>query len=129
RGIHRSGLFLLALVLPLLLMGASPAGAPKSPVLTAMEQELERTWKEVKREPQAPLYFLGYTITDVRAEELSAGNGAITQDDSSHNRGLDVSARVGTPELDNTHQIVGGGGPGFGGATPIPVDDDPDAIR
>jgi TldD protein len=128
-GIRRSGRFLLAVVLLLPLMGASPAGAPKSPVLTAMEQELERTWKEVKRDPQAPLYFLSYTITDIRAEELSAGNGAITQDDSTHNRGLDVSPRVGTPSLDNTHELRGGGGFGGGGATPIPVDDDADAIR
>jgi hypothetical protein len=63
---------------------------------------------------------------------VSASDGAITQEDTTQNRVLDVSARVGAAELDNTHEIRGeGDGPGgFGsGAASIPVDDDPDAIR
>ena len=70
--------------------------------------ELERTWKDVKRDPEAPQHFLGYTITETRAEVISAENGALTTDDRVHNRVLDVSARVGTPELDSTREIRGG---------------------
>jgi TldD protein len=98
-----------------------------------MEEELARTLKEVKRDPEAPLYFLSYTITENRGEVVSAEDGAITRDDTGHSRVLDVTARVGTPELDSTHEIRGddggpGGGFGFGSA-PIPIDDDPDALR
>src|SRR2546421_440539 len=71
-----------------------------------------------------------------RGLAAGAGGGAITRDDSSHSRVLDVSARVGSPDLDNTHEIrSGGGGPGggggfgAGGATSMPLDDDPDALR
>ena len=106
----RCGMFLLGVALVFALLGAAPVHAPQSVVLTAMEQELDRTWKEVRRDPQAPLYFLGDTITETRQEALSAAGGAITQDGSSHSRILDVSARVGSPELDNTHEIRGGGG-------------------
>jgi TldD protein len=129
RPTHR--LCLLVWITPLLLaLGAAPHAPSKSAVLTAMEAELDRTWKEVKRDPETPLYFLGYTVTETRAEVVSAANGVITQDDNAHNRVLDVSARVGTPELDSTHEIRGQGfGPGFGGASSIPLDDDPDAIR
>src|SRR5207237_7452851 len=70
------------------------------------------------------------TITETRAEVVSAANDVITQQDRRHDRILDVSARVGTPEFDSTHEIRGGGPEfGFGGAAAIPLDDDPAAIR
>jgi TldD protein len=132
RHIHRSVTLFASLLLGLLALGAAPQVPTRSVVLTSMETELDRTWKELKRDPQAPLYFLGYTVTETRVEAVSAANGVITQDDTNHGRVLDVSARVGSPELDNTHEIRGEGGGfggGFGGATAIPLDDDPLAIR
>ena len=92
------------------LVGAGPARGPKSVVLTAMETELDRAWKEVKRDPEAPLYYLGYMVTETSGDTVSASNGAIDRDTTAHNRVLDVGARVGTVELDNTHEIRGGGG-------------------
>ena len=75
RHTHRSWAALVSLLVPLLCLGAAPPSAPKSPVLAAMETELERTWKQVKRDPAAPLHFLGYTITENLAEALGAANG------------------------------------------------------
>ena len=46
-----------AILLVLVGGGATPPAGPKSLVMTAMEQELERTWKEVKRDPDAPLHY------------------------------------------------------------------------
>ena len=71
---------LLWMVLLLALPGAAPPSrARQSVVLTAMEQELQRTWRDVKRDPEGPLYFLGYTITETRAEVMGAANGVVTQ--------------------------------------------------
>jgi predicted Zn-dependent protease len=95
-----------------------------------MEQELERTRKELKLESDAPLHFLSYTITETQAEMIAASRGTLSQENRRHDRVLDVTGRVGTPELDSSHEIRGEGfGGGFGGATSIPLDDDPDAIR
>ena len=47
-------------------------------------------------------------------------------------KNIDIDLRVGRPALDNTHAIrgnFGGGGPTGSGATSIPVDDSPEAIR
>jgi predicted Zn-dependent protease len=127
---RRSRIILLWLFLFLLPLGAAPPSGPKSPVLTAMEQELERTGRELKSESDAPLHFLSYTITETKAEVMAAAHGTLTQEDQRHDRVLDVTARVGTPELDSTHEIRGEGfGGGFGGATAIPLDDDPAVIR
>src|SRR3954454_17171336 len=122
---YRSAAIFASLIFWAGALGAAPPTPSRSVLLTAMETELERTWKEVKRDPEAPLFFLGYTITESSGEAISAGNGVITQDDTNHGRTLDVSARVGTPELDSTHEIRGGGGVfggGFGGASAIPLD-------
>src|ERR1700688_3410600 len=107
--VHRIVPYLIGTFFLLSALGAAPHPGPKSAVLTAMEQELERTWKEVKRDPDAPLHFLSYTVTETRAEVVSAANDVITQEDRRHDRVLDVSARVGSPELDNTHEIRGAG--------------------
>jgi TldD protein len=130
---HRLSVIATGAICLLCLTGAAPRAGTKSVVMTAMESELERTLKELKPDPEAPLYFLGYTVTESSGEVVSATNGVIAQEDAGHSRVLDVSARVGSPELDNTHEIRGGGGgPGFGGgggATAVPLDDDVDAIR
>lgn len=119
----------LLILLPLLL-GAAPQESSRSPVLTTMEQELERAMREVEPDPEAPLYFLAYTITETRSEVVSAEGGALTRDDTARSRLLDVTARVGSPELDNTREIRGErGGFGFGGAVSVPLDDDPHALR
>ncbi|MBI4564330.1 MAG: TldD/PmbA family protein [Planctomycetes bacterium] len=109
----------------------------ESPLLQAMEVELERSFSKLKDAGEAPLYFLAYRVYDVESVQVRATYGAI--DDrrrGGRSRSLSVELRVGSPKLDNTHKIRKEGfdlsdfldanmpSPSF-----MPIEDDPDAIR
>lgn len=102
--------------------------APKSPVLTAMEQELERNLNGLKSATPPP-YFIGYTVTEQQRAQVQGSNGALLESQETRVRFLEAQVRVGSYELDNTRNVGDGrGGAGFSG-TQIPIDDDVDAIR
>lgn len=86
---------------------SSNLSAKESPVLSAMEKELSRSFNAFSKEQPAPLYFLSYQITDIERANISASYGAIKEDSKDHSRYVDVDVRVGSPELDNTHEIRG----------------------
>jgi predicted Zn-dependent protease len=102
--------------------------APKSPVLAAMEQELERNLGGLKSATPPP-YFIGYTVTEQQRAQVQGSNGALLESNESRVRFLEAQVRVGSYELDNTRNVGDGrGGAGFSG-TQIPIDDDVDTIR
>lgn len=102
------------------------------PVLTAMSQELNRSFQSLKKAPVPP-YFLAYELTDNRAIQISSSFGALTNSDERRTRILDIDMRVGDFALDNTHPLRGG--PSFGDFTDrlsafkMPLENDPDALR
>ena len=106
----------------------TPAVAKPSPLIGAMQTELERSFKVLGgQDPRA--YFIGYTITDTQRAEVSGSNGALLSSSEGRNRWLQVSVRTGTYTLDNTHKVgeqrMASGGPG----TAIPVDNDEQVVR
>jgi len=106
----------------------TPAVAKPSPLIGAMQTELERSFKVLGgQDPRA--YFIGYTITDTQRAEVSGSNGALLSSSEGRNRWLQVSVRTGTYTLDNTHKVgeqrIASGGPG----TAIPVDNDEQVVR
>jgi predicted Zn-dependent protease len=106
----------------------TPAIAKPSPLIGAMQTELERSFKVLGgQDPRA--YFIGYTITDTQRAEVSGSNGALLSSSEGRNRWLQVSVRTGTYTLDNTHKVgeqrVASGGPG----TAVPVDNDEQVVR
>jgi len=119
----------------MLMPGATFAGPPDTPAITkpspligAMQTELERSFKVLGgQDPRA--YFIGYTITETQRAEVSGSNGALLSSSEGRNRWLQVSVRTGTYTLDNTHKVgeqrVASGGPG----TAIPVDNDEQVVR
>ena len=140
---HKFTRFFAALLAPSLAMGfvvifqpvAAFAGPPdtpavgkRSPLIAAMQTELERSFK-VLGEQRPPAYFIGYTITDTQRAEVSGSNGALLSSSEARNRWLQVSVRTGSYTLDNTHKVgeqrMPSGGPGTG----IPVDDDSEVVR
>jgi len=103
--------------------------APKSPVLTAMEQELERSMTALgPADPAA--YFIGYTITEQQQAEVMGSNGALLSSQEARSRWLEAQVRVGSYDLDNTRK-VGGRERSFqaSAGSPVPIEDDVAVLR
>ncbi len=115
----------------------SLATASKSVVLSAMEEELERSMRKLKHAAAAPLYYLSYSVYDVQTLDIGASYGALGYDDDNRGRSLYVELRVGDKSLDNTHQFRSQApvasplafGRGYSGGGTFPLEDDRDAIR
>jgi predicted Zn-dependent protease len=106
--------------------------AKEDPTLTAMKQELNRSYANLSKAQPVPLYFLEYEIWDDHQINLTASLGALITDQNERHRNLNVDARVGSPKLDNTHEIRGGGFD-FTDYIPsnveVPVDENADALK
>ncbi len=120
------GIFLSVLLLPMLY-------AEESPILRAMQDELQRTVKNLKLEKEKPPYYVAYRIDDITDITIVARFGAIVEDNSEHNRNLYVDLRVGNYNFDNSNFVPSSGYEfRFGSmenATRLPLEDDYDAIR
>jgi len=119
----------LALILAPKAYGAPPdAQAKRSPLLAALQAELERSMKALNSQ-ETPAYFLGYTITDTQRADVSGSNGALLNSSESRNRWLEVSVRTGSYTLDDTHKVgerqMQSASPGVS----VPLDDDPQVLR
>src|ERR1700730_15133580 len=83
---------------------AKPASTPAPPVLTALQQELDRSMAGIsKSEP--PDYFISYTVADRQYSEVSGSNGALLSSTQKRARWLAVHTRVGTYQRDDTHKL------------------------
>jgi TldD protein len=107
---------------------ADTSTAKRSPLLAAMQEELDRSFKVLNAQ-DPPAYYLGYTVTDTQRVNVSGSNGALLSSDENRNRWLEVSVRTGSYDLDNTHKVgtrqEQRGGPG----TPAPIDNDTEVLR
>lgn len=90
----------------LLALSLAAIAAEPDPLLDALDAELDRTMSAWEGEEDAP-YFLSYRVSDTVRWRLSARYGAIAYSDEGRSRTLDVSARVGSYDLDSTHPIKG----------------------
>lgn len=119
----------------LLLIGGAARTAElskASPVLEAMKAELDRSLRELKKQPVPP-YFLSYEIVETNQVQVSGMFGTLTGSSANRRRQLDLDLRVGDYNLDNTRRVRGSGmvladivdtNP-----VPMPIEDDPAAIR
>jgi predicted Zn-dependent protease len=102
--------------------------AKRSPLLAALQAELERSMKALGAQDPPP-YYIGYTVTDTRRIDVSGSNGALLNSSETRNRWLEVSVRAGSYDLDNTHKVgerqLPSGSPG----AVVPLDDDPEILR
>jgi len=121
-------------ILALLLIPALPLAAQQTtdPVIIAMQQELTRSFQNLKK-TSTPPYFLSYQLTDNHGINISASFGALTGDNDSTTRMLDLDLHVGDYSLDNTHPLRDVDPYGDLGdqmdRLKIPLEDDPDALR
>ncbi len=93
-----------------------------------MAQELNRNFTVLKQKADPPPYFLSYEVTEQEFRSISGTLGTISSSNSSKDRVLDVSIRVGSPKLDNYHNVRGDRGQFTSGA-PLSVEDSPNAIK
>ncbi len=121
-------LFMVALVVltgkPLNAQKSSTSTAADEVLLTTMEKELHRGQAELSKQDPAP-YFTSYNVADGESLVVLSAQGGILSSSHSRNRTADVSMRIGTPALDNTHDQERQSGITYG---QLPQRDDPDAI-
>ncbi len=115
---------------------AAPASLADDGVLAALTDELDQSKKQLKGKGDEAPYYVSYRVWDAQMYNLSASYGALEsglEDDdplSGRHRLLDVSVRVGSPKLDNTHKVRGGfGGFRMSAAEALPIDDDRGALE
>ncbi|MFY9842599.1 MAG: metallopeptidase TldD-related protein [Terriglobales bacterium] len=101
-----------------------PQTAPDDLLLATMEKELHRGQSELAKQDPAP-YFISYRVTDGDSLAILSAEGAILTSTRSRRRAADVSMRIGSPALDNTHDKEQSSGITSG---QLPQRDDPDAI-
>jgi TldD protein len=110
------------------LAGQGTQPSTGSALIEILSGELERNFAALKAKADPPPYFIAYSVTEQESESVSASLGSLNSRNHSHKRVLDVSVRVGTPQLDN-YRRVRGDMPQFTSGTSISLDDTPDAIK
>ncbi|MFZ0684884.1 MAG: metallopeptidase TldD-related protein [Terriglobales bacterium] len=112
------------------LLGRRPLSAQTLPIapddllLSTMESELHRGQAELAKQDPAP-YFASYNVTDGESLVILSAEGGILNSTRSRRRTADVSMRIGTAALDNTHDKERTSGITSG---QLPERDDADAI-
>lgn len=69
-----------------------------------LSAEMNRSFKTLKK-LDPPVYYMSYTYTDAVHRSLSVQYGGISSKDEFFTPRLEVQARVGSPELDNTRKL------------------------
>ncbi len=100
----------------------------QDPLLDILEKELNREFAELKKQ-EIPAYFLSYRVGEQSTVDIAGSFGCLERVGHSATRQLTTMMRVGSPELDNFHEIKGAN-PFFSGNRPqLPIDNNEDAIR
>ena len=106
--------------------GGAQAASPT--LIDILAEELNRNFTILKAKAVHKPHFIAYSARDEEAAAVAASLGAQTVSNERKARVLDISLRVGTPKLDNYHQI-GGERPRFAFVTGLPTEDNAAAIQ
>jgi predicted Zn-dependent protease len=127
---NRFRLFIPLLLVPIFAAGgilawsAPPADKGDGILLSTMESELDRAKTSLAKSDPSP-YFISYEVSDQRSMTIAGTYGTIVNSNMGNHRWADVTMRVGTPAMDNTHNENRDSGISSG---PLPLADDRDAI-
>jgi TldD protein len=100
-----------------------PVAAP-GVLLETMQAELQRAKTSLANSDPAP-YFISYEVYDQHSLQIAGTYGTLVTSSETTRRWADVTMRVGSPALDNTHDENRASGITSG---PLPLADDRDAI-
>src|ERR1700730_13012508 len=110
------------------LAAAKPTQAPIPAVLTAMQDELDRSMAAMSKGDPADC-FISYTVADRQYSEVSGSNGALLTSGETRARWLEVQTRVGTYQLDDTHKLADRQPSWTSPGTSVAADDDIPVLR
>ncbi len=108
----------------ILAWSAPPADKPDGILLSTMQSELERAKTSLAKSDPSP-YFISYEVYDQHSMMIAGTYGTIVNSNMGNHRWADVTMRVGTPTMDNTHNENRDSGITSGA---LPLADDRDAI-
>jgi predicted Zn-dependent protease len=109
--------------------GPEAAGnAPDDPATRALAAEIDRAMAALGAS-EAPPYHVGAELTETRAVRIVGESGGLHDWSPSVRRWLDVDVRIGSRELDSSHALRSGNERPQRGGTPVPLTDDPAALR
>jgi len=118
--------FLLAAIIGsrTLCWGAPSTEADSSVLLQTMQSELQRARDSLSKSDPAP-YYISYEVYDQHNFQVAGTYGTIVTSNVSNRRWADVTMRVGSAALDNTHNENRSSGITSGS---LPLTEDRDAI-
>jgi predicted Zn-dependent protease len=124
----------LAVVLSVCLFCTSAAmtfGQATQPdnVMKAMNDELDRSVKELQLNDLDKPYFIQYIVIDEDEYQAVSTFGALTSSDRNQQRYVNAQVRVGSYDFDNSEFVSGNTQPSNGGLVTTVIDDDYRAIR
>ena len=102
-------------------------------LLQTLKSEANRNLTELKKQP-IPAYYISYRVYDMSSYYISANFGNVMQSSPSTQRIFNAAVRVGSPALDNTHEIKEGNEQGYAnynssGYGSLGLEDNPEAWR
>ncbi len=79
----------------------------QDPVMTIISDELNREFTRLGEENYPP-YYLSYRVDEISSTAIESTFGSLTQSDDYKGRILTTTLKVGSYELDNTHELKNG---------------------
>ena len=117
-----------------IVLAFSAAGAPlaqEQPILTAMQDELQRSMTGLRIDGQPAPYYIAYQLDDVSTRRLTARLGEVADDSSFRSRTLRVEVRVGDYTFDSSRfvSLDRAAGVVAGESLAAPLEDDYNVMR
>jgi len=110
---------------------APPAAAEEQDqTLRAMRDEMARSKARLVLPPQPPPYYIEYRLLDLDQKTVIASFGDLVSSATARNRFMDVNARVGDYQLDNSNFVSGDDfRSSFGSTGGVGIDGDYNSLR
>ncbi|MDR2148259.1 MAG: TldD/PmbA family protein [Tannerella sp.] len=102
-------------------------------LLQTLKSEADRNFAELKKQP-IPAYYISYRVYDLTTHYISASFGNLKESSFYPQRIFNAAVRVGSPELDNSHEIKEGNEQGYAnynsaGYGMLGLEDNPEAWK
>jgi len=120
---------LIPLLMAIAVAVGLPAGAGEDAFLQAMKKEVKREFDVLKKN-SPPVYYLAFRGQDEEVVRINAKLGSLSTDSHSKRRRVDAILRIGSPQLDSSHEMKKRFDfRRYARVENLPLDDDVDILR